>query len=419
MRFPWRQLEIAYPYREGKSKKTVGCFQMLWTEKYRPKEFKEIKGQEEAISKIKIFFENFGKGKKAIILHGPPGTGKTALAYVLAKETNYEIFELNASDLRNKDKLKEILKPATEQKSLLKKGKIILVDEVDGISASDWGGLTELLSLIDSTYHPIIITANDIWNKKLNSLRRKTEIIKLKEIDYKTIKDVLIFILRKEGKFIDGDVLTGISIKSKGDLRAAINDLEIASGMQEPREIMKNERNKETDIFNALRLIFKGKPTEETLRIFDKVNMSIDEIILWVEENIPVEYQGEELAKALDALSKVDIFKGRIYKQQYWRFLVYENILLSYGISAKKDKNRVVSGAFTSYKKPTRILKIWLNNQKTVRKKSIAEKYAKYVHIGKKRAMNEFPLISQIIKSNSKIQKELKLNQEEIEYLGK
>ena len=76
---------------------------------------------------------------------------------------------------------------------------------------------------------------------------------------------------------------------------------------------MVRERNKEIDIFNALRLIFKGKPTDETLKIFDSVKMPLDEIILWVEKNIPEEYSGRELAKAYDLLSKVDLFKGRIY----------------------------------------------------------------------------------------------------------
>jgi len=144
--------------------------------------------------------------------------------------------------------------------------------------------------------------------------------------------------------------------------------------------------------------------------------MNLDEIILWVEENIPTEYQGEELLKAYEALSRVDIFKGRIYKQQYWRFLVYENILLSYGIAASKKS---IKTGFTSYKKPTRILKIWLNNQRTAKKKSICTKYAKYVHVGQKRAMKEFPIIKQILTSNPEIQKELKLSEEEVEYLGK
>jgi len=389
---------------------------MPWTEKHRPKTFAEVRGQDLALEKLKTFVKYFGIGKKAIILYGPSGTGKTTLAHVIARETNSEIFELNASDLRNKIKLKEILRPAIEQQSLLKRKKIILVDEVDGISIVDRGGLIELLSLIELSRQPVIITANDIWNKKFSQLRKKSELIQLKEIDYRTTKDVMIQILKKENLFIKNEILTNISTKAKGDLRAAINDLQTASLVQDPSEILFDERNKETDIFNALRLIFKEKPTNNLLKIFDSINLPIDRILLWIEENIPLEYQKEELVKAYDFLSKVDIFKKRIYRQQYWRFLVYQNIFLSYGISSAKENTKT---GFTSYKKPTRILKIWLNNQKTAKIKSIATKYASYVHIGQKRVMREFPLIKQIIKSNSDIQKELKLNEEEINYLEK
>ena len=180
-------------------------------------------------------------------------------------------------------------------------------------------------------------------------------------------------------------------------------------------EIEIDERNKEIDIFKALRSIFKEKPKNEMLSLFDSVNLSLDDIMLWIEENIPAEYQREELMKAYDALSRADVFKGRIYKQQYWRFLVYENILLSYAISASKKENKT---DFTSYKKPTRILKIWMNNQKTAMKKTIAQKYSKYTHIGQKRAMRDFPIIKQILK-NDEARKELKLNDDELDFLEK
>jgi len=387
-----------------------------WTEKYRPKYFLDVKNQEMAVQTIKRFLMDFSmgkKGKRAVILHGPPGTGKTSLAYTAGKETNSEIFELNASDLRNKDKLREVLRPATKQRSLVKKGKIILVDEVDGISGTDRGGILELLRIVETSAYPIIITANDIWNKKFSPLRRKADLVQLKEIDYQTTKNILIDILRKENKFIPIDVLTNISIKAKGDLRAAINDLQTASQLENPADVVFDERNKEVDIFSAMRMIFKGSPNESTLRVFDSVNMSMDELILWMEENIPAEYQGEELAKAYECLSKVDIFKRRIYKQQYWRFLVYENAFLSYGISSAKKSEKT---GFTNYKKPTRILKMWLNNRRIEKKKSISKKYAKYVHVGEKRALKEFPTIKAFL-TKPGVQKELKLTEDEIEYL--
>lgn len=383
-------------------------------EKYRAKCFLDIRGQELAIDKLKAFIKTFSINKKAALLYGPAGTGKTSLAYALAQETGSEILELNASDLRNREQLEKILKPATEQQSLTAKNKIILVDEVDGISIADRGGLPELLSLIEKTHFPMVITANDIWQQKFNLLRQKAELIQLKNLPYSIIFSIIRDVSEKEGLEIPLETLKSIAIKARGDVRAALNDLQSVIELNKPGEL--DERDKEDDIFNVLRRVFKEKSSPRLLEVYDTVNMPLDDIFLWVEENIPNEYKGSELQRAFDLLSHADVFRGRIHRQQHWRFLVYENALLSAGIASAKPEAR---NGFTSYKRSGRILKIWLNNQRTAKKKSISIKYASLCHISIKRAMHDFPVIKQIILSNNKIQKQLKLEDDEIEYLEK
>jgi len=381
-------------------------------EKYRASCFADVRGQDIAIDEIRLFFKKF-PFKKALLLHGPAGTGKTSLAHALAQEEDLEILELNASDLRNRAKLEEILKPATQQKSLFgKKGKVILVDEVDGISV-DRGGLPELLALIEKTNFPMIITANNIWKQKFSLLRRKTLLVKLREISYDITLSILKKISEKEKKKVTEDVLKTIAAKARGDIRAALNDLQTVLDVEIKVEDI-DEREKEEDIFHVLRKVFKNQSDPDITRVYDNVDMPIDDIFLWVEENIPYEYKGEELAKAYDALSVADVFRGRIYRQQHWRFLVYENFLLSAGISLASNKPRSLKD-FTVYQRPKRILKIWLQNQKYAKKKSIAAKFAKKVHIGKKRAMREFFLLPLIL--NSQARKDLNLSEDEIKFL--
>jgi len=389
------------------------------SEKYRPNKFFEIRGQNLAIDKIKAFFNSFNMGlakKKAILLYGPPGTGKTTLAHVLAKEAEYELFELNASDLRNRAKLDEILKPSTLQKSLFSKGKIILVDEADGITSTEYGGLAELIALIEKTKFPMIITANDIWQQKFSLLRQKCELVAMKEVQYDIILEILKEILEKEMKNVELDLLKSIAAKSRGDLRAALNDLQsiINNDIGEFNEKDIGEREKNLDIFNAMKNIFKCKTTKETIEAYENVQMETDQISLWLEKNIPLEYHGEDLVRAFEALSRADIFKGRIYRQQHWRFMEYQNFFLTAGISAAR-KNKTNVDSFTKYQQPNRILKIWMNNQNNAKKKTIAEKYAEYTHTSRKRAMKDFFLISLIL--GKEAAKKLDLSEQEKDFL--
>ena len=379
-------------------------------EKYRAKKYEDILGQDEAIKQIKEFLEHYPK-KKALVIHGPPGTGKTSLVHSAARANNVEIFELNASDLRNKAKLEEILKPAAEQTSLFKKGKILLMDEVDGVTGSDRGGIPEFIKIIQTTAFPIIMTCNDVWQSKLSPLRAKSKIIELKPLDIGTIVSILSRVAEKENLKKSPQYLKLIAIKSQGDMRAALNDLQSYSSPSELTVNTEEKRDIEENIFNILRRLFKERAP--FLDLFDSSSLSLDEILLWIEENIPKEYKNEALAKAYHALGNADIFRGRIYKNQYWHFLTYQNIFQSAGVSFAKSSP---STGFTSYERPKRVLKIWLHNQKTEKKKTISKKYARLAHCSTKRIMKDFNLIKPILQKPG-VQKQLDLSEEEMEFL--
>jgi replication factor C large subunit len=388
-----------------------------WSEKYRVRSLADIRGQSLAVDKVKMFLKSFPK-KRAVILHGAPGVGKTSLAYAVASEMEAEVMELNASDFRNKDKILSIVGPASSQAALFGKGKIILIDEVDGISAmKDRGGLVTLLGLIVKSSFPIVITANDIWGNKFSSLRRKCEMVGLKVVDYKEILKILMDVCEKENCVVSGDVLRGVAIRARGDIRAALNDFEILSRMDDEsltREV--GERDREQSIFMALQKVFgEAKISEEMLRVYDDVNMPIDDLFLWVEENLPLVYRGEELARALDCLSLADVYRGRIRRQRYYRFMVYEYFFMGSGIASSKKYDKK---EWVSYKKPSRVLKIWLQNQRAAKKKSICEKYARIAHCSVKSAMKDWLMLRLVLGSEG-IKRELDLSSEEIEYLEK
>lgn len=383
---------------------------MNLAEKYRAKKYAEFVGQDDAIREIKEFLRNFPK-KKSLVLYGPAGTGKTSLALTAAQESGFEVLELNSSDLRNRKKLEETVSPAAIQKALFKQGKIILMDEVDGVTGTDIGGIPELVRIVNMTRYPIIMTCNDAWQSKLAPIRAQAKMVEMKALSVGTIISILMKICEKEGIVKSPAYLKQIAIKSQGDLRAAINDLESYSQIDVEVDLTE-KRDVEENIFNILRRIFKERG--DFLNLFDKTELSLDEVLLWLEENIPKEYYNEELARAYFALGKADVFRGRIYRHQFYRFLLYQNIFQSAGVSYAKKRDKE---GFTKYERPKRVLKIWMNNQRIEKKKTIAKKYARFVHCSTKRVMRDFPMLVSILKQEE-VQKKLQMSDEEITFVN-
>ena len=395
------------------------------THKYIPKTTKEIFGQEETIDKLKNFIINFKREKKnSALIHGPSGTGKTSSVYAIANELGYEVIEVNASDFRNAEQINQKVGNAIKQQSLFARGKIILVDEIDGLSGhEDRGGIQAITKLIENSTFPIILTATNPFDNKFSSLRSKSNLIEFKQLDYLSIFKILERICGYEKIKYEKEVLKALSRRSGGDARAAINDLQTLT--QEKKELTKesleelSDRNRLDNIMVALNKVFKTTDLKIAISAFENVDEDLDEQLLWIDENLPKEYtKPEELAKAYEMLSKADVFNRRIRRWQHYRFLVYINALITAGIaSAKKEKYRHL----VQYKPTGRILKLWWAKQKSAKKKEIAEKIAEKTHSSKKEILKStmpyLPVMFRNKDMKNNIIKELDLNKEEVEWL--
>jgi len=392
---------------------------MTLVTKYMPKSTAEIVGQDKALGELKSFLANWKPGKAAL-LYGPPGSGKTSAIYALAAELGKDIFEVNASDSRNKAAVEETITAATKQESLLSfgKGKIVLLDEVDGLSGTkDRGATTSLKKVIEESRYPIIMTANDAYHKKLKDLRKKSVMIELAPLDHEAIAKRLKYICDKEKITYEEDVLRDLARRVGGDLRAAITDLEILSSEGKIENLdMMGDRHKTEDIEKALFIVMKTLDADIARNAFNDVNEDIPTQLLWLEENLPKEYEGEDLANAFEALSRADVHLGRIRRWQHWRFLVYASSQVSAGVAlAKKEKYKKM----IEYKRSGRILKLWMAKMKYMKREEIARKIGEKTHTSTKRARNDIlPYVKRMVQlGNLKLQKEFDLTNEEVMWL--
>jgi len=398
-----------------------------YTKKYLPKSSKEVVGQEEPLSSLKDFILNYKTQKKrATLLYGPTGTGKTSAVYAIAIEEGLEVVEVNASDFRNKDQINQKVGGAVKQMSLFSKGKVILVDEVDGLSGTkDRGAIPEIIKIIKDSTFPIILTATNVWDNKFSKLRRTSIMIEFAPLNTNDITKHIKKICKSENIKYNEDVLKRLARRSAGDLRAAINDIQtlsMVSGSLEKEALETlGERERTDTIINGLLKIFKTTDPKIAIKAFEYCNEDLNEQMLWIDKNLPMEYtKPADLARAYDKLSKADVFNRRIRRWQHWRFLIYINALVTAGIAVSKDKKY---DKYVQYKPTGRILKLWWAKQKSMKKKAIAERIAEHTHCSTKEAIKNIDYFQTIFKNNKEmsagIANQLGLDKEQVAWLRK
>ncbi|MBU1632282.1 MAG: replication factor C large subunit [Nanoarchaeota archaeon] len=396
----------------------------LFTIKYAPKNSDQVFGQQKAVSELKDFIVNYKNKKlKAALLNGPIGNGKTSSVYALANELNYDLLEINSSDLRNAENIKSFLNSALGQQSLFFRPKMILIDEVDNVSGvKDRGCIPALVKAIENSHFPVVLTSNDIEDSKFKALKKSCQVIDYHKLQYRTISHALQWICEQENITFEEKAVNSLARQVDGDLRAALLDLHSCAANNNvsfENVTLLSDRKRRDTICNALSIIFKSSSVENALPALENIDTDIREVFFWMDNNLPYEYTSpKSLAKAYEHLSRADVFNGRIMKRQHWRFLVYINNLLTAGISsAKEEKNP----SFISYKPTMRFLKIWQSKMKNAKKKDIAIKLAARTHTSTKVATEQIPYLQTIFrnKRGEGIAEELKLNEEEVEWLKK
>ncbi len=399
----------------------------LWIHHHRPGTLKSVP-QPDGIAALEKFVRNFAKQKKkAMLLYGPSGTGKSCAVHALAKDLNWEIVELNASDVRNEEQINEKLGNALKQRSLFFAGKLFLVDEIDGVSGTnDRGGVPALVDLVVKSSFPIILTAQDPWDKKFSTLRSKSVLVEFPSLPADVLVGILQEICQKEKLDAEPGVLKSIARRSGGDLRSAINDLQLLSQgaaklTQKSLDVL-GERNRLDQVKTALVKVFRNSDPALALGAFDQTDTDVDEVFHWLDHNLAREYENpEDRARAYDILSKADVFRGRIRRQQHWRFLSHIFELLTAGIAvAKTERPRNPP----EYEQTTRLLKIWRANMMYNKRKAIAQKVARATHCSPATAIQQtLPVLQAIAKNQPEqtklLAEEIDLDDEEIEWLKK
>jgi replication factor C large subunit len=315
-----------------------------WIIKYRPKTLDEYVNQEEAKQKLVAWLNSWLKGKvpekKALLLYGPAGCGKTSLVEAAARTLGFEIFEMNASDNRRKADIERMAKTASMTASLRGKKKIILLDEIDGLDPrSDEGGIEAIAQVIANTKNPIIMTANNPFQEHLKPLRDLAEQVPMKRLSESDVVAVLDRICKSEKLQCDPQALREIARRSEGDLRSAINDLEAvaALGRRVTLELVKSfttYRDRVYAPWEALSNLFNAKYIFQAKDAVTSTDLSPDEFVTWVNEHIPTYYEDPvEVWRAYEALSRADVYMGRIMRTQNWDLLSYALDLMGPGVA--------------------------------------------------------------------------------------
>ncbi len=370
-----------------------------WPEKHRPSTMKELVGNPDQLKGLSTWLESWStqsSQQRAALLIGPPGVGKTASVNALANDLGMEIVEFNASDSRNKAQIESLVWQSAMQHTLDGSLRLILLDEVDGLSGtSDRGGVGAIIKIIETTGHPIIMTANDPESPRLKDLFKKCRVFTFNTISHDDMLIILKRIIKRQKITIEESVLDEVVYNSGGDLRAAISDLELISkgGVSQFSLAFRDTRRNAQDTLTRL---FMATDMETARQVLSESDVDHDKLLLWLEENVPLHLvSSEELERGMETLSQADLYLGRIWRGQNWKLLAYFYNLIAAGIPSSRSTTPFTK---TMYSQPAWPLLVWQSNMSERNQSEIRSRLSRVALVSKKRvARTHQDIIKQIV----------------------
>jgi replication factor C large subunit len=401
-----------------------------WTQKHKPQTLNEIVGNSEAKKQFLTWLKSWSNGtpnKRAALLHGPPGVGKTLTVETLAKELNMELIEKNASDYRTADAIKRFAGLASQYATLFGGNRLILLDEVDGIAGKeDRGGVRELTNILKTTRSPIVLTANDAYNPRFSTIRKYCIVIPFKNPTIRETISHLKRICKKEGIDADEEALKFIVERSGRDVRSAVNDLQALA--QGKTRLTKEDvawlagRDRKEEIFAVMQTILYSKDAWEAKKAASSADVDPDMLFQWVYENAPYHLNDpHDLVKAMDSLSLADIYRQRIRDTQNWSLLRYVIDFMTSGVAAARQQSK--SSGWVPFRFPEKIRMLSRTKGERALQTSIGMKIRKRCHISATRSTKEvLPYLKIIFENNPEMAAGLSdwldLDDDMIEYLA-
>ncbi|KAJ0642346.1 putative BRCT domain, AAA+ ATPase domain, ATPase, AAA-type, core, replication factor C subunit 1 [Helianthus annuus] len=345
-----------------------------WTEKYKPKVLTDIIGNQSLVKQLHDWLKNWdanflsgaskGKGKKpndsgakkAILLSGTPGIGKTTSAKLVSKMLGFQTIEVNASDSRGKadskiekgigsstaNSIKELVSNQSlnaDMNSSKHPKAVLIMDEVDGMSAGDRGGVADLILSIKTSKIPIICICNDRYSQKLKSLVNYCLLLSFHKPTKQQMAKRLAQVAKTEGLQVNEVALEELASRVNGDMRMALNQLQYMSlSMREIKyddirqRLLNSSKDEDMSPFTAVQKLFDYNGGN--LRMDERFDLSTsdpDLVPLIIQENYinyrPSSVKKDEngvqrmnlIARAADSIANADIINVQIRRYQKWQ----------------------------------------------------------------------------------------------------